>query len=68
MAKDSRPRLFNLEERETIRKIPGVAGIRDLVPPLALGVVPLALGAVRRLPRRVRYLLPVLPVIQVTFG
>jgi hypothetical protein len=59
--------LFNLEERETIRKIRGVAGIRDLVPPLALGVVPLTLGAVRRLPRRVRYALPVLPVVEVTF-
>jgi O-methyltransferase involved in polyketide biosynthesis len=59
--------LFNLEEREAIRRIRGVAGIRDLVPPLAPGVVPLALGAVRRLPRRVRYALPVLPVLQLTF-
>jgi O-methyltransferase involved in polyketide biosynthesis len=57
---------FNSEERATISKIRGVAGIRDLVPPLALGVVPLALGAVRRLPRRVRYSLPVFPVLQVT--
>jgi O-methyltransferase involved in polyketide biosynthesis len=59
--------LFSPEERAVIRKIRGVAGIRDLVPPLAPGVVPLALGAVRRLPRRVRYALPVLPVLQVTF-
>jgi O-methyltransferase involved in polyketide biosynthesis len=59
--------LFNPEERAAIRKIRGVAGMRDLVPPLALGVVPLALGAVRRLPRRVRYALPVFPVLQVTF-
>jgi O-methyltransferase involved in polyketide biosynthesis len=59
--------LFNPEERASILKIHGVAGIRDLVPPLALGVVPLALGAIRRLPRRVRYALPVFPVLQLTF-
>jgi O-methyltransferase involved in polyketide biosynthesis len=59
--------LFNPEERAAIRRIRGVTGIRDLVPPLAPGVVPLALGAVRRLPRRVRYALPVLPVLQVKF-
>lgn len=59
--------LFNPEERAAIRQIRGAAGVRDLVPPLAPGVVPLALGAVRRLPRRVRYALPVFPVLQVTF-
>ena len=59
--------VFDLEERAAIGKIPGVADVRDLVPPLAPGVVPLALGAVRRLPRRVRYALPVLPILQVTF-
>lgn len=60
--------LFNPDERTAISQIPGVAGIRDLVPPLARGVVPLTLWAVRRLPRRVRYALPVLPVLQVRFG
>jgi len=59
--------LFNSEEREAISQIPGVAEIRDLVPPRASGLVPLTLQAVRRLPRRVRYALPVLPVIQVRF-
>jgi len=59
--------LFNPEERAAISQIPGVAGIRDLVPPRALGMVPLALRAVRRLPRRVRYALPVFPVLQVSF-
>jgi O-methyltransferase involved in polyketide biosynthesis len=59
--------LFNPEERAAISQIPGVAGIRDLVPPPAQGVVPLTLRAVRRLPRRVRYALPVLPVLQVKF-
>jgi O-methyltransferase involved in polyketide biosynthesis len=59
--------LFSPEERAAIRQIRGVAGIRDLVPPLAPGVMPLAVGAVRRLPRRVRYALPVFPVLQVKF-
>lgn len=59
--------LFNPGERAAISQIPGVAGIRDLVPPPARGVVPLTLRAVRRLPRRVRYALPVLPVLQVRF-
>jgi O-methyltransferase involved in polyketide biosynthesis len=59
--------LFNPEERAAISQIPGVAGIRDLVPPRAPGMVPLALRAVRRLPRRVRYALPVFPVLQVSF-
>ncbi len=59
--------LFNPGERAAISQIPGVAGIRDLVPPRALGMVPLTLRAVRRLPRRVRYALPVFPVVQVRF-
>jgi len=59
--------LFNSDEREAISQIPGVAEVRDLVPPRASGLVPLTLQAVRRLPRKVRYALPVLPVIQVRF-
>jgi O-methyltransferase involved in polyketide biosynthesis len=59
--------LFNPEERAAISQIPGVAGIRDLVPPPARGLVPLTLRSVRRLPRRVRYALPVLPILQVRF-
>jgi O-methyltransferase involved in polyketide biosynthesis len=59
--------LFSAEERAVISEIPGVAGIRDLVPPRAPGMVPLALRAVRRLPRKVRYALPVFPVLQVKF-
>ena len=58
---------FSAEERAAISEIPGVAGIRDLVPPRAPGMVPLALRAVRRLPRRLRYALPVFPVLQVQF-
>ena len=59
--------LFSARERAAIAAIPGVAGMRDLVPPRAPGVVPLTLRAVRRLPRRVRYGLPVLPVLEVRF-
>ena len=58
---------FSPQERAVIGKIPGVAGVADLVPPRALGLVPLTLRAVRRLPRRVRYALPVFPVLQVRF-
>jgi O-methyltransferase involved in polyketide biosynthesis len=58
---------FDASERAAIAGIPGVARVRDLAPPLAPGVVPLILQAVRRLPRRVRYALPVFPVVEVTF-
>lgn len=57
--------LFDLEERAAIARIPGVAWIRDLWPPPALGVAPLALRAVRCLPRRLRYALPVVPVLEI---
>jgi O-methyltransferase involved in polyketide biosynthesis len=59
--------LFSPAERAAISELPGVAGIRDLVPPRAPGMVPLVLRGVRRLPRRVRYSLPVLPVLQIGF-
>jgi O-methyltransferase involved in polyketide biosynthesis len=59
--------LFNAAERAAISQIRGVAAVHDLVPPLAPGVVPVFLRVVRCLPRRVRYALPVLPVLQVTF-
>jgi O-methyltransferase involved in polyketide biosynthesis len=59
--------LFNADERAAISQIRGVATVRDLVPPLAPGVAPVFLRIVRGLPRRVRYALPVLPVLQVTF-
>ncbi len=58
---------FNSEERTAISAISGVASVNDLTPPLALGLAPCVLGAVRRLPRPVRYALPVLPVLAVTF-
>ena len=59
--------LFTPDERAALSEIPGVAEIRDLVPPPARGLVPVTLRAVRRLPRRVRYALPVLPVLQMRF-
>lgn len=52
---------WTVGERAAIAEIPGVAWIRDLSPPLALGAAPLALRAVRCLPRRLRYALPVVP-------
>ena len=58
---------FTGQERAAISKIPGVAAIADLVPPRAIGIVPVTLGAVRLLPRRVRYALPVFPVLRVRF-
>jgi hypothetical protein len=42
--------------------------LHDQTPPVALGVAPCVLGAVRRLPRRVRYALPVFPILEITFG
>lgn len=59
--------VFNAGERAGIGAMRGVSSVRDLTPPLALAVAPLLLGAVRRLPRRVRYALPVFPVLEVTF-
>lgn len=60
--------VFTSRERRALSEIRGVASVRDLAPPLAPGLAPLLLGAVRRLPRRVRYTLPVFPVLEVTFG
>lgn len=60
--------LFDRDERAAIAAIPGVARLRDLSPPLALGLAPLVLGAVRRLPRGLRYALPVLPVLEAGFA
>jgi O-methyltransferase involved in polyketide biosynthesis len=59
--------LFSPPERAAISAIPGVAEVRDLVPPRAPGMVPRTLRAVRRLPPGVRYALPVFPVLQVRF-
>ena len=60
--------LFDADERAAIAALPGVARLRDLSPPLARGVTPLVLRGVRALPRRLRYSLPVLPVLEIRFA
>jgi O-methyltransferase involved in polyketide biosynthesis len=59
--------LFDEGERAAIAEIPGVALLRDLWPPFALGITPLAICAVRCAPRKLRYSLPVLPVLEARF-
>jgi hypothetical protein len=60
--------LFDRDERAAITVIPGVAQLRDLSPPFVFGIAPLLLRALRCLPRRLRYALPVLPVLEVVFA
>jgi O-methyltransferase involved in polyketide biosynthesis len=60
--------LFDDGERAALAAIPGVASIRDLRPPFALGMAPLALYAARCAPRKLRYSLPVLPVLEARFS
>ena len=60
--------LFDDDERAAIAEIPGVARLRDLSPPFAVRLAPLVLCAVRCLPRRLRYALPVLPVLEARFA
>ena len=60
--------LYDLDQRAAIAEIPGVARLRDLSPPFALGIAPVVLRAVRCLPRRLRYALPVLPVLEAGFA
>ena len=59
--------IFNPTERAAISAIPGVVELRDLVPPPPRDLASLGLSAIRCLPRRVRYSLPVLPVLQARF-
>lgn len=59
---------YNSDERAAISGLPGVASVCDLNPPIALCTASLALILVRRLPRRVRYALPVFPVVEITFS
>lgn len=60
--------LFDLDERASVAAIPGVARLRDLWPPFASGLAPLVLRALRCLPRRLRYAVPVLPVLEAGFA
>jgi O-methyltransferase involved in polyketide biosynthesis len=59
--------LFNPGERAAIRAITGVEDLRDLAPPPTSGVTSLAIAGIGLLPRRWRYSMPVLPVLQVRF-
>jgi O-methyltransferase involved in polyketide biosynthesis len=59
--------LFNPGERAAISAIPGVEELRDLAPPPRRDVASLGLAAIARLPRRWRYSLPVVHVLQVRF-
>lgn len=55
-------------ERAAMAAIAAVARLRDLWPPFAFGLAPLVLRAVRCLPRRLRYAVPVLPVLEAGFA
>lgn len=57
---------FGVKDRAALAAVPGVGGVRDLAPPFSVGVAPVVLGAIRRLPRRVRYSLPVFPILELT--
>lgn len=59
--------LFSASERAAISAIPGLEELRDLAPPLRLDLTSLGIGAVGRLPHRIRYSLPVFPILQARF-
>jgi hypothetical protein len=59
--------LFNPAERAAIGAIPRVEELRDLTAPLTPSMTSLAIAAVGLLPLRLRYSLPVLPVLQARF-
>jgi O-methyltransferase involved in polyketide biosynthesis len=59
--------LFNRAERAAISVIPGVEELRDLAPPLKRDIASLGIAAIARLPRRLRYSLPVVAVLQARF-
>jgi O-methyltransferase involved in polyketide biosynthesis len=56
--------LFSAGEHAALSAIPGVEELRDLAPPLTRDVTSWGLAAVGRLPRRVRYSLPVIHALQ----
>jgi O-methyltransferase involved in polyketide biosynthesis len=59
--------LFNSDERAAISAIPGVERLRDLAPPLKRDPASLGIAVVVRLPRRLRYSVPVIQVLQADF-
>jgi O-methyltransferase involved in polyketide biosynthesis len=59
--------LFDPGERAAISALPGVEEVCDLAPPLKRDVASLGIAAIARLPRRWRYSLPVVHVLQARF-
>ena len=59
--------LFNPGERAAISAILGVEELRDLAPPLKCDLASLGIAAIGRLPRRLRYSMPVIQVLQAKF-
>jgi O-methyltransferase involved in polyketide biosynthesis len=59
--------LFNSDERVAIAAIPGVEKLRDLTPPLKRDLASLGIAVVTRLPRPLRYSVPVIQVLQARF-
>ena len=59
--------LFNADERAAISAIPGVERLRDLAPPLKRDPASLGIAVLVRLPRRLRYSVPVIQVLQADF-
>lgn len=59
--------LFSADERAAICAIAGIEELCDLAPPFKLDVASLGVAAIARLPRRLRYSLPLIHVLQATF-
>ncbi len=59
--------LFDSTEHAALSLIPGVKELRDLSPPLGRNATSLGIAAISRLPRRVRYSLPIIQVLQARF-
>jgi O-methyltransferase involved in polyketide biosynthesis len=59
--------LFSADERAAVQAIPRIEELRDLVPPLTFDVTSLGLAAIGRLPRRLRYSIPVVAILQARF-
>jgi len=59
--------LFNCDERVAIGAIPGVEKLRDIAPLLKPDLASLGIAVIPRLPRRLRYSVPVIQVLQARF-
>ena len=59
--------LFNAHEHALLGAIPGVETLRDVAPPLKRDLASFGIAAIGRLPRRLRYSLPVIQVLQAKF-